>query len=118
MRKSKDKKVREFMDEIEMFDSEKFEILVKLREMVLSRSSEIQEKIMYGGILFFLKEDFAGLFVRKNHVSFEFGSGAQFKDPDGILEGAGKLRRHLKLRSLEDIETKKVRFFVKQALSI
>ena len=35
-------------------------------------------------------------------------------DPKKLLEGTGKFRRHLKIRSLSDIKDKKVEFFVKQ----
>jgi len=72
--------------------------------------------MMYGGIMFSLEDDFGGLFVRKNHVSFEFGSGVTMDDPDNILEGIGKFRRHLKIRSLADIKDKKVEFFVEQSM--
>lgn len=36
---------------------------------------------MYGGIMFSPGDDFGGLFVYKNHVSFEFGNGAKFVAP-------------------------------------
>jgi hypothetical protein len=116
MKNSKNSQVQELIDEIEMLDTDKFEILMKLRDIVFSRTTEVQERVMYGGIMFSLGEDFGGLFVRKKHVSFEFIFGVNMKDPDGILEGTGKFRRHLKLQSLKDIETKKVRYFVEQVL--
>ncbi len=37
---------------------------------------------MYGGIMFSLDDDFGGIFVRKNHISFEFGNGFAMDDPD------------------------------------
>ena len=116
MKKSKNEKVQKFLEEIMMFDSEKFEIMQKLREIIFSNYPKANERIMYGGIMFSLEGDFGGLFVRKNHVSFEFSSGAYMNDPDNILEGTGKFRRHLKIRSLADIEVRKVDFFVKQSL--
>ena len=116
MKKSKNEQVQKFLEDILMFDSEKFEILQKLREIVFSNYPKTNERIMYGGIMFSLEDDFGGLFVRKNHVSFEFVSGACMKDPDKILEGTGRFRRHLKIRSVADIKDKKVNFFVKQSL--
>lgn len=114
--KSKNNKVQEFIDDIEMLDHDKYVILMKLRDIIFSRNNKIQERVMYGGIMLSLESDFGGLFVRKNHISLEFVFGVHFKDPDEVLEGTGKLRRHLKLRSLKDIETKKVVYFVGQAL--
>lgn len=116
MVKSKNEQVQKFLEDIMMIDSGKFEILEKLREVVLLNYPETKERIMYGGIMFSLEADFGGLFVRKNHISFEFGFGVYMDDPYSILEGSGKLRRHIKIRSLADIEDKKVDFFVKQAL--
>ncbi len=114
MRKSKNSQVQELIDEIEMSDFDKFEILMKLRSIVFSCNNETQERVMYGGIMFSLGEDFGGLFVRKKHISFEFVFGVNMNDPQGFLEGTGKFRRHLKLHSLKDIETKKVPYFVEQ----
>ena len=116
MSKSKNSQVQELIDDIEMLDIDKFEILMKLRDIVFSCNPKIRERLMYGGIMLSLGDDFGGLFVRKKHISFEFVYGVQMKDPDGTLEGTGKLRRHLKLRTLKDIETKKLACFVEQAL--
>jgi hypothetical protein len=114
MKKSENESVQSFLDEIVMFDFEKYEILQDLRKIVFSNYPKTNERIMYGGIMLSLEDDFGGLFVRKNHVSFEFGSGAFMEDPRKFLEGTGKLRRHLKIKSLADIEEKEVEFFVKQ----
>ena len=116
MKKSKNEKVQKFLDEIMMFDPEKFKIMQNLRKIVFSNYPMTNERIMYGGIMFSIEEDYGGLFIRKNHISFEFISGAFMNDPDKILEGTGKLRRHLKIKSFADIEDKKVDFFVKQSL--
>ncbi len=59
----------------------------------------------------------AGVFVYTNHVSVEFSDGAAFDDPDGLLEGKGKARRHLKLEALSDIDDKSVETFLRQALA-
>ena len=97
-----------------MTDDEKFNILVKLREIVFNNYPETNERIMYGGIMFSLEDDFGGLFVSKNHISFEFSNGFRMDDPKNLLEGTGKFRRHLKIKSFDGIEDKDVQFFVKQ----
>ena len=114
MDKSKNEKVQKFLEDISLMDQEKFEILQNLRKIVFSQFPKTNERIMYGGIMFSIKDDFGGLFVRKNHISFEFGFGVNMDDPHKILEGAGKLRRHIKIRSISDIADKKVDFFVNQ----
>jgi hypothetical protein len=114
MENSKNKKVQNFLNDIKMLNDDKYSILQKLREMVIQQFPEVGERIMYGGIMFSLEEDFGGVFVYKKHISFEFGNGATMKDPKGLLEGSGKLRRHLKFSSLSDITDKDVVFFLKQ----
>ena len=87
MKKSNDNKVNELLDDIEMIDPEKYELLIELREIVFRHHPETEERVMYGGIMFSFEEDFGGLFVRKKHISFEFVFGVHMKDPDGVLEG-------------------------------
>ncbi len=117
MKKSKDEKVQKFFDQIIMMDSDKYESLNAMREIVFKTYPKTDERMMYGGIMFSLdSEDFGGLFVRKNHISFEFGKGFIMNDPKKLLEGSGKFRRHLKIKSKEDVGNKDVDFFVKQAV--
>lgn len=116
MKKSKDEKVQSFLEDIKMLNHEQYKILQKLREIVLKAYPKTTERMMYGGIMFTLKEDFGGIFASKNHISFEFSKGYTFKDPSKLLEGTGKFRRHLKIKSLTDIDDKKVESFVKQVV--
>jgi hypothetical protein len=118
MHRSIDIETQTFIDSIKILDSQKYQILKNLRAIVFDNYPEVKERIMYGGILFSLTEDFSGVFVYKNHVSIEFSYGYKFDDPKNLLEGNGKYRRHLKLRSIEDLEIKKVAFFVKQIKGI
>ena len=106
--------VQVFLDKTMLRDYAKYELLDTLRQIVFEHYPGVQERMMYGGILFSLTEDLGGVFVYKNHVSFEFSYGYKLNDPEQLLEGGGKYRRHLKLKSLVDITTKKVDFFVKQ----
>jgi hypothetical protein len=114
MIKSANLDVQNFIDNIMMLDNPKHQTLLELRKIVFENFPKVKERIMYGGIIFSLDDDFGGVFVYKNHISFEFSYGYKFKDPDKQLEGKGKYRRHLKIRSGDDIEIKKVAFFVKQ----
>lgn len=113
--KSQDAKVQTFLDDLEMTKSDQFVIVSELRTIVFEHYPGVDERMMYGGIMFSLGEDFGGIFVYKQHISFEFSEGYQMRDPEKRLEGKGKFRRHLKIRSLTDIEIKKVPFFVAQA---
>lgn len=116
MKESKNDQVQNFLEGIMLFDNEKFCILQELRKIVFKIYKDTNERMMYGGIMFSIVNDFGGIFVRKNHISFEFSNGFQMNDPNKLLEGTGKFRRHLKITSISDINAKKVDFFVKQAV--
>ena len=115
MKKSKDKEVQSFLDKVLADDIEKYEVLQELRKAVFKVSRKTTERFIYGGIMFSLEDDFGGLFVRQKHISFEFVAGAAMDDPQKKLEGKGKYRRHLKIRSFSEIKDKGALFFIKQA---
>ncbi len=56
--------------------------------------------------------------MRKGHISFEFVDGVEMEDPEGVLEGAGKYRRHLKFSCLGDVKAKDAGYFVRQLVSL
>lgn len=52
----------------------------------------------------------------KQHVNLMFARGAALPEPDGLLEGTGKLARHVKLRRVEDVANPKLRALIQRAL--
>ncbi len=113
--RSKDKNVQDFLDQVRELNLEKSKMMQKLRKIVFAQYPKVSERMMYGGIMFTTGHDIGGIFVRKYHISFEFGDGVSMNDPDKHLEGKGEFRRHLKLRSMNDIKDKDVAGFVEQA---
>lgn len=61
------------------------------------------------------KDPFCFYMVGKNHVTFGFHYGTSLEDPQKLLEGTGKNIRHVKLRSLEDLEQKDLKQLVQAA---
>ncbi len=108
-------KVENFLRDLELIDSEKFDIVQNIRREIRDLIPDIDEKIMYGGIVFTINsKDIGGIFARKHHISFEFTSGYLMQDKNGILEGTGQFRRHIKLKKKSDILEKDLLFFLKQ----
>lgn len=98
-------------------------IIDALEEMVADVAPELHGRSMYGGQMLEREAGVAatavgGYFGYKAHVSFEFSHGARLSDPDGMLEGSGKSRRHLKLRSVADIGAKGCADFLAQAVAL
>jgi len=96
------------------------EIESKIEEIVEKIAPEANQKEMFGGLVFELKNKrlFCGVFIRKNYVSIEFDRGSELKDEQKYLEGVGKKRRHLILTSLGEIAEKKVCEFIQESYRI
>ena len=112
-------KIEELLQDFEMVNPELGDIIRQVREMVFAIAPECEEKVMYGGLIYALPgRMFCGLFLRKAHVSVEFDRGDRMKDTEGLLEGGGKFRRHLKLRDPGEIESKQVADFIRQSYTL
>lgn len=77
----------------------------------------------YGGLLYTLKPaekegQFCGTFAYKDHVQLAFSLGTSLDDPDGLLQGSGKYRRHLNFSSADEIDEKAVTGFLRQAAAL
>ena len=118
MNYSSNPKVSQFLEELEVIKPQQFEIIQKVRQIIQVESPEFDERIMYGGIMFtYAGEDFGGVFPYTNHVSLEFTHGASFDDPENLLQGSGKFRRHLKFKSVNEVHISVVKEFVHQSLN-
>lgn len=109
-------RISKLLEDIRLLDSRRFELVQALREIILGLDSSISEEVKYGGFLFSAKKPFCGVFSYAKHVSLEFGAGASLPDKFNALEGKGKLRRHIKLSSPQDITNKHVREYLVLAL--
>lgn len=60
-------------------------------------------------------EHFCWLMPATKHVSLGFNYGAELPDPKGLLEGSGKLFRHHKIKSVEDLSNPNLHDLIKYA---
>mgnify|MGYP000848256610 FL=1 len=109
------KSVQNLLEDIRLLGEVQFDLVQAVRSLVDSQFPDVEEVVKYGGILFSSGVQFCGVFAYKEHVSVEFGAGAEIKDGIGLLEGTGKGRRHIKLRTVADIEAKQLRAYLKLA---
>ncbi len=94
-------------------------IISAVEELVVELLPDATPREMYGGTMLELvpgdhSTRLCGYFAHKTHVSLEFSFGIGFDDPDQRLEGKGKFRRHLKLRSVQDLTDKNLAYFFRQ----
>lgn len=110
-------RIAQLLEDIRALDPARCALVQSVRETVLGLSPDITEEVKYGGILFGAETPFCGVFSYAKHASLEFSAGASLPDPFKVLEGEGKLRRHIKLSSAQDIAEKHVREYLLLALN-
>lgn len=113
--KNNAERVAALLDDIRALDPALHEVVQAVRQTVRDVAPDATESVMYGGIMFAAGTAFCGVFAYTGHVSLEFGKGYLLDDPLKVLEGSGKLRRHIKLRSAAELADKRVRGYVAQA---
>lgn len=110
------KSIEALLADIRLLGEEQFQIVQAVRTLTKKSVQHLSEEVKYGGILFASGPHFGGVFAYKEHVSVEFGHGAAIKDLNGFLEGSGKGRRHIKLKSVSDISAKNLAMYLPLAL--
>ena len=92
-----------------MNEAEKEVIAKSLAEIVRRAEPQASTVDKYGGVLFTLQPElkegqFCGVFKYTKHVQLAIGFGPQLHDPQGLLQGTGKTRRHVNFRSADQLE--------------
>jgi hypothetical protein len=97
-------------------------LAMALRAVVLEAAPELTERIFrnHASALWFgtgPRMDEMTLYVAmaSRHVNLGFCRGASLPDPDGVLEGSGKMMRHIKFRAERDLERPFVRPLIRAA---
>lgn len=108
-------RVAQLLEDLRAHDADRYTLVQTLRDTVLGLDASVTEEVKYGGILFSAARPFCGIFSYTKHVSLEFSEGAALPDPHGVLEGAGKGRRHIKLVAMQDLAAKHVAQYLNPA---
>jgi hypothetical protein len=110
-----DVRVELLLNDLHLANQAGYDLLQAVRAAVYVAVPKASESVMYGGFMFEAPTKFCGVFVYTAHVSIEFGRGIDLNDPHHVLEGSGKLRRHIKIHTLADIKGKQVNAYITQA---
>lgn len=62
-----------------------------------------------------MSEHFCYISMHKGHVDLGFNYGSELPDPEGLLEGTGKLFRHIKITKPEELAHPAVRRLLEAA---
>lgn len=91
-------------DYIEQASTEQRLIMEALRKLIHSTVKDVREEYKWSRPIFATAKDFAYFKTAKTHVTFGFSQASKLDDPDGRLEGTGKDMRHIKLRTMADVD--------------
>ena len=92
-------------------------IIRTLRKFVKRVAPQLQESVKWGnGCWVQGKVPVAYVYSAADHVQFGFFAGAALKDPKGLLNGAGKFVRHVKVRTRSDIDERAFGAFLREAV--
>jgi hypothetical protein len=99
------------------------QLALRTRDMILKQDPEAIELIYdaYNAVVTAfsvterLKDAFCAVAVYPNHVNLSFNYGALLPDPKKRLEGKGTRIRHIKLRSVEEINAPEIIELIRKA---
>jgi hypothetical protein len=84
--------------------SEQKQIMERIRQLIHESMPGITEEFKWSRPVFKAKKDFAYLQATKAHVSLGFFNFQELEDKGSRLEGTGKSMRHVKLKTVGDID--------------
>ena len=117
---------RELTDLLRRYEPDVRAIAIATRAAVLAEVGPCYETIfqVYGdsviSILYSttekrMKDNICLVVIYRDHVNLMFPRGVDMKDPRGLLEGAGKAMRHVKMLAVADTKRPGVRDLIRQA---
>lgn len=65
-----------------------------------------------------LSDAYCHIPIYTNHLNLGFNKGRILPDPDGLLQGTGKLIRHIPIHSVEDLQNESVSQLIKAAIEL
>lgn len=111
----RNQQVRQLLDDLRLQHPGINDIVTHVRALVLALAPDATEEVKYGGLLYSLDAPFCGIYAYARHVSIEFSRGCDLVDTHQQLAGQGKLRRHIKLGTVEEITSCHVADYISQA---
>lgn len=94
------------------------EIVAELRGLMREHAPKAHEVMSYGLPMYVQSMHMAWISPSKTGISFGFRQGKAFEDKYGLLGGAGKHAKRVKMRSMADVNKAALRYYIKQAVKL
>ena len=89
-----------------------------IRNLVLEADPDLSEAIKWGNPTYEKQGRVCYLAATKSYVSLGFFNGVGLTDPQGRIEGTGKKMRHVKVRTLSDIDQQRFAAWIREAVAL
>ena len=114
---------RDLVRFLKPYDRDIRDLALELRALVLEEMAPCYENIYdaYSAVAIGygtsdrLSDGIFHIAVYSNHVNLGFNDGASLDDPKGILQGSGKLIRHITIKTAADLERPELRAYIRRA---
>jgi hypothetical protein len=93
------------------------EIVRRVRQLMRATVPSATEAFSYGMPVWKGRRILAWIIPTKKDITFGFTRGGSFEDKYGLLRGVGKGAKHIKLKSMEDVNKKVLAYYIKQAVA-
>jgi hypothetical protein len=115
---------RQLLSYLAPYDPHVSDLTLALRDVVLEEAPDAIESILKGyavtiGFSFTgkpVKDGFCHVVTYLDHVNLGFNRGALLPDSNGVLQGTGKLIRHVTLRDQTELDRPFVRRYLQAAI--
>lgn len=98
--------VERFVEDIRIVSLDFAAAIEYARQLFFRLFPDLEEKIIYGGVGFLYKGTLiGGIYPNKRYLNLVFSRGNELNDPNALLLGKGKYRRHIRVTSVESLET-------------
>lgn len=111
------KKIENFLEKL---PREKRDLVMQIRKIVLSTDKKITEDIKWGNLTFVYNGNLASIytFTSTDYLNFCFFNATNLSDPMRLFEGTGKMMRHVKIKSANDINSNRIRSWIIEAMKL
>jgi hypothetical protein len=93
-------------------------IVAMLRTMMRQCAPAAREEISYGILMWKQKRALAVVSPTKKDITFAFSQGAKFEDKFDMLQGVGKVSKHVKIKNLKSTPNAAIKYYIKQAIQL
>jgi hypothetical protein len=94
------------------------DVVTALRTLMKECAPDAEECISYGIPAYRGRQVLAVISPTKKGITFAFSRGAEFEDRYGLLDGAGKVSKNVRIKRLAEINEAALRYYIQQALEL